>query len=267
MKRKALCVGVNYKNTPYHLNGGVNDALCISDVLCEQFGFNQDYVHILADEDDKYMNPTLENILNGFDWLLDKSESGDELFFFFSGHSSFKKDLNGDEDDGRDECLFTSDLQLLVDDVIHERLMSLIPEGVNLTCIIDCNHSGSMGDLEYEFIAGRNQVVRKAQQGKEIKGNVIMLSACLDTEQAVDSHFTGKWVQIANDRSTFEWGNGNGAFTWYIMKALKICGYRTTVKELITNTHNLLTRHLFNQTPQLSMSKPELLDSVFLKST
>ena len=96
--------------------------------------------------------PTKQNILNGFKWLVKGARSGDSLFVHYSGHGGTQEDTNGDEPDGQDETLIPVDYEkngVIVDDLIHEILVAGLPQGVRLTAIMDCCHSGSIFDLPY----------------------------------------------------------------------------------------------------------------------
>lgn len=54
--------------------------------------------------------------------------------------------------DGQDETIIPQDYEIageIVDDEIHELLEAYLPQGVRLTAIMDCCHSGSVFDLPY----------------------------------------------------------------------------------------------------------------------
>jgi hypothetical protein len=60
--------------------------------------------------------------------------------FYYSGHGSRRRDLDGDELDGYDETLALYDRQVLDDD-LHRIWLRFAP-GVRLVMISDCCHSG-----------------------------------------------------------------------------------------------------------------------------
>jgi hypothetical protein len=94
------------------------------------------------------------DILAALEQLLGSARKGDVIAFTFAGHGTTVKDLDGDELDGRDEALCPVDFAsgaLIIDDDLRA-LFARTPAGVNLTCFIDCCHSGTVTRV----IAGLN---------------------------------------------------------------------------------------------------------------
>ena len=137
--------------------------------------------------------------------------------------------------------------------------MASVPKGVRLTCIMDCSHSGNI-HIRYQYTS--NLVMSEYNNYKPVVGDIVLLSACTHEQTASDSCFTGKWVKTP--RLHFVWGEGNGAFTWYLLKALKTCGFTVSIADLIKGTQSLLIKNKFTQTPKITCSKPELVNSRFL---
>lgn len=84
--RKALLIGITYKNTRYALPNPANEIANVARYLVERLEFENDPKHILAlsdtNPDEKY-HPTKKNILSAFTWLLSGAVSGDSLFIHF----------------------------------------------------------------------------------------------------------------------------------------------------------------------------------------
>ena len=136
-RRLALCVGIDAYPAPEHqLAGCVNDAKNWQRTLAA-LGFE---TQLLVDAEAS--RATLERELNK---LVGESRSGDVIVFQYAGHGTQAPDLNGDEDDNADEALCPVDFAsgaLYIDDDIAE-LFARIPDGVNMTCFMDCCHSGT----------------------------------------------------------------------------------------------------------------------------
>ncbi len=138
--RRALCVGINdYADLP--LTGCVADAESWSRSLAGA-GFA---VTRLLNE-----RATRDGIVDGLERMIAGSRAGDVLVFQYSGHGTQVPDDSGDEIDGdtpaTDEALCPFDYAagaLLIDDDIG-RIFARLPQGVNLTCFMDCCHSGTM---------------------------------------------------------------------------------------------------------------------------
>jgi metacaspase-1 len=140
----ALLIGVNeYPVERWKLKGCVNDVLMTKEVLTTKFGFPEENIKVLTDQE-----ATAENIRRGLeDWLIAKSKPEDIVYFHFSGHGAQIPDKDGDEEDGQDEFLCAVNLNprdpatLVTDDQLKD-LFKRIPSR-NVTIITDCCHSGT----------------------------------------------------------------------------------------------------------------------------
>jgi hypothetical protein len=81
--------------------------------------------------------------------------------FVFSGHGAKIRDDDWDEEkDGYDETLVPVDYQeegMIRDDDLYDILIKPLPEGVHMTCIMDCCHSGKVviiSFLFFDFVQG-----------------------------------------------------------------------------------------------------------------
>jgi metacaspase-1 len=140
----ALLIGVNeYRVDRWKLKGCVNDVLMTKELLTTKFGFPEENVKVLLDED-----ATADNIRQGLEeWLIAKSKPEDIVYFHFSGHGAQIPDRDGDEEDGQDEFLCAVNLNpkdhttLVTDDQLKD-LFDRIPSK-NVTIVTDCCHSGT----------------------------------------------------------------------------------------------------------------------------
>lgn len=141
VSRKAVVVGINnYDVRAPKLNGCVNDALQMADMLRRHFDFDNANIRVVTDE-----RATQEAILARLEWLVADARAGDQLVFHFSGHGSQVADRDGDELDQLDEIICPYDMDWdhpLTDDVFARYFARLSPQ-VNLTVVLDCCHSGT----------------------------------------------------------------------------------------------------------------------------
>lgn len=125
--KRALLVGCNYPKTKAELLGCVNDVENWYGLLTEEYGFDKSNIKILVDEGSQYERPTGKNIKNELRRIVAESQPGDVVFFQFSGHGvQVPADADGDyEEDGLDEALAPTDLNLIVDDDLRSILIPL----------------------------------------------------------------------------------------------------------------------------------------------
>jgi hypothetical protein len=146
-RRRALCVGIDrYATAP--LSGCVADARAWAGTLV---GLGFEPPTLMLDGEATY-----SAILENLDRLVAGSTAGDVIVFQYAGHGTQLPDVDADEaggdTPGTDEAICPYDFasgRFLIDDDIGE-VFNRIPEGVNLTCFIDCCHSGTIT----RFVAG-----------------------------------------------------------------------------------------------------------------
>jgi hypothetical protein len=133
---KAICIGIDAYPAPNTLAGCVNDARDWA-ALFQSLKFD---VTVLLNQ-----QATREAMLGGIGQMIASARAGDVVVIQYSGHGTQVQDLNGDETDGLDEALVPVDFgtgSFLIDDDLR-RVMSNISDGVNVTCFMDCCHSGT----------------------------------------------------------------------------------------------------------------------------
>ena len=112
----ALVIGIDYLKTPeIRLNGCCNDAYNIKEMLLNRFGFSNNNIIILTDDNTKITKESNTlNVEESLNNLVDKSmKDAKFILVFYSGHGTQNIDLKGDdfEIDGKDECWVLSDYQ------------------------------------------------------------------------------------------------------------------------------------------------------------
>src|SRR5688572_8058072 len=131
MVLRALCIGINdYPGTGSDLAGCVNDARDWTKALRAR-GFT---VATLLDR-----KATGRGMREAIAATLARARRGDLVVIQFSGHGSFVPDADGDEPDGRDECLCPYDVRArgpITDDELFQLYSDREP-GVKLVILSD----------------------------------------------------------------------------------------------------------------------------------
>lgn len=272
MTKKALLVGINYPGTSHALNGCVNDVTLMSEVLTKHFGFTAKNKRMLTDN-----SATTRNILNRLGWLVQDAKPGDVLYFHFSGHGSqmvdTKYDLD-DEPDGLDEIICPVDLNWrdkVVKDDDLKRIFDRVPDGVNLTVMLDCCHSGGGIDSAYQyqsmgaargthdpFSPNKSRLLpmpadignralgldlkprtRKVQSVEDREVG-IMISGCQSHQTSADAWIHNKYM---------------GAATHYLVDGLQQYKFNTSYKAIVDHMNAKLKRNKYTQRPELNGSQ------------
>lgn len=255
-KRRALCVGINdYPYDGSDLNGCVNDAKAWAKCLSDNFGFAASDIKMLLDS-----QATKKNMINALKELLAGAQAGDILVFTNSSHGSYYTEVGGDEDE-YDEILCPYDISdnHIVDDELREFFNNL-PEGVNMTVILDNCFSGTATRAAVnEIIPGmrtpddrRIRFLNPALRGLKIlndplsakpkktekfgqsKMREVLLSGCTDNEYSYDALINGKY---------------HGAMSYYALQAIEEAKNIITYAQLHQRLRNLIRR--YPQHPQL----------------
>ncbi|MDA9072440.1 caspase family protein [bacterium] len=236
----ALLVGINYIGTKYALNGCINDIHNIRNFLLKR-GYNDENITLLSDENSQIM-PTKMTILEGLKKLLEAGEKGDQLYFHYSGHGGQLRDNNGDEMDGRDECLYSCDMVPISDDELKYTIYKYIKPGVSLVCLIDSCNSGTGLDLRFNCNNQNNDLITDNRQ-IETNGNVYMISGCKSDQTSADAYINGSYAGamtasfLAKYESNLLWG------------------------DLLEKMRGWLKKYRFTQIPQFSSGRDILLNT------
>lgn len=141
MADKALLMGINDYKSISDLRGCENDVANVRRLLTETYGFPDANIRQYLSRD-----VTKQNVIDGFNWLVDGARPGDRLVMHFSGHGSYMASSNDDEDIDELICLYDMDMDdpnsYLLDDDLG-LLTRQVPPQVRLTVILDTCHSGT----------------------------------------------------------------------------------------------------------------------------
>ena len=242
MNRKALLCGVNLYEVPgADLRGCVNDIENMRGVLVDLYGFAEEDISVLTDHD-----ATKANIQEGLQGLTIGIEAGDVLYFHFSGHGSNVPDQDGDEADGRDEIFCPTDLDWrdpLRDDWMRV-LLAEVPEGVNLTFVSDCCHSGTITraisppDAEFKerylpcprdlfavesgrqlrgAVRGERRIKELAASGDDVQDvdlNEVLITGCRADQTSADAFIDGDYHGALTHSLAAALRDSDGQFTY-----------------------------------------------------
>jgi hypothetical protein len=277
MSKKAVLIGVNRYQIPgADLRGCVNDVKNLSSVLTQHYGFGSSDVMTLVDD-----KATKKNIQAAIKQTVGGAKKGDVVLLHFSGHGSNVPDNDGDEADYRDEILCPHDLDWknpLTDDWLRATFDKM-RDGVSLTVIFDCCHSGTAtravlppdAPIIPRYLPSPWDLVA-AESGRKMRGTVratvhgasrqarkrsdvvtadipeILVSGCRDYQTSADARIGGSF---------------NGALTYNLVAALKEAKGKISYRDMHKRALARLKADGYDQIPQLEGRKARL-DQEFL---
>ena len=154
-QKYAVLVGINkyydrpgVQHTGSVLKGCVNDALAMKSMLKQKFGFSEDHIHALLDD-----NATKKNVSDALNDVLARSKPGDAVVFYFSGHGVWMTNLDQEKRElvlkkGYNQAMVMSDLYadklscLFTDAEVKRLFNKFVDKKVVSTAILDCCFSG-----------------------------------------------------------------------------------------------------------------------------
>lgn len=254
--RRALLVGINYTDTPNMLGGCINDVVNIKTYL-ENSGIAQlGVTEFRMLTDDTSVKPSRAAVIEGLRWLSGGLQSGENVYFHYSGHGGQLRDTSGDEASGFDSCIFpwspSGGIERISDDELRAELAVNVPEGSKCFVVLDACHSGSGVDLRYTWQApsATSLSYTEAPKYDKTRGEVLFLSACRDEQTAADTA----------DGS----GSAAGALTWALLETWKTYGKSIKTKHLLWDVRQFLRTRSYPQVPQLSTGRYTDLNQEFV---
>ncbi|MGD8998673.1 MAG: caspase family protein [Anaerolineae bacterium] len=204
MSKRALIVGINNFTRPsWRLRGCVNDTIEMQGLLKTYFGFQDEDVRVLNDND-----ATSHGIREGLAWLLgDYAGNGKDVrVFHFSSHGTQVPDQSDHEEwECKDEVIVPYDHDWddpFRDDHLRE-IFEDIPEGVSFTFIADCCHSGTIQkalldmDVEFDprFVTPPPEVTRRIRELEEQRDAEADAWAAAQLAQMLQDVPRGQWAE------------------------------------------------------------------------
>ena len=283
--QKALLVGINnYQHAP--LRGCINDVKQMKDLLTLHYNFKEENIKVLLDGDATY-----NGIQAGLEWLSQGGDESDAVrVFHYSGHGSYMADENGDEPDGRDECLVPVDHEtagFLTDDSLKKLYISF-PKTGNLTLIMDSCHSGTVqrdivkdrvfrflpvpweeeeriNTAKAKFAQDRQQFIKNSlremplatMSDSDLEAKILSLSHHFEKKRFGDIRVREGNILLAgcrDDQTSADArieGDFHGAFTYFLVETITEANYQLTYHELAEKTGKKLYSNQYSQIPQL----------------
>jgi hypothetical protein len=252
----------NWRN----LQGAVNDAKAMYEMLTCTYGFAPDRVRLLLDEE-----ATRQAILNAIDEvLIEPAKKGDHLVFFYAGHGSQRVNSESDEADGKDESLVPADSRLGADDIrdkeLRRRFNRAVKRHARLTVVLDSCYSGS-------GVRGPNGFVPRAVKldPRDVKdgedpgppleqGGALVLAAAQEFELAQEVSPPGD-LPPAEEVWDEDLKVPHGAFTLALLRTLRTAPEGESVAETFARTRAWLRVLRKYQEPVIS-AKDEVRSEV-----
>lgn len=252
-KKKALCIGINYKSQDRELRGCVNDAWNMAEFLKSFWNYASEDIMVLTDEpyNLKYM-PTKRNILSALRWLVKDAQPGDCLFFHYSGHGGRIVDLDGCRVDGHradgfEKAIHPVDWERageIVTEDLYDVMVKPLPTGCRLNALFDSCYSGTVLDLPYVISPKIGYLNRHAANSRALtkypQAHVVLFASCSD--------FQGSGGVIIRG------GEFLGAMSSAFISSLTANPSQTYL-QVLASVRDIL-RRTQRQTPQLSSSYP-----------
>ncbi len=240
-----------------NLDGAVNDADRMSELLVAKFGFEHDGIVDLRNQDAKRAA-----ILAAIeDHLIDKTEAGDVAFFYYAGHGSRVRNSLSPEADKLDESLVPADAATGARDIRDKELRDLInriiDRGGIATVVLDSCHSGS--------------ATRGPAGPSRAKTRMLPIDPrdVRDGSRATDPWERGALVFSATqkDQEAYEdedeFGNEGGLFTLALTRALRTSSPDEPAQNLFRRVHASLRASGRSQDPGLEGTDARKGQSLF----
>lgn len=252
---RALLVGIGtYASLPekMFLEGPKNDVPLIEKLLKEKQGYAADSIRVLLDKD-----ASRAAILANIDeWLIQGTQPGDRVYFYFSGHGLQVKDVSGDEEDGLDEALSTYDIaagdgdwtNVILDDEIDAMLEKLKDRAVSI--VIDACHSGTISRSLSTQVADAMESARFlprpfAKPTEEVKMRGLRIDvAVVDKPEIVKQNGIEAWsaassYQVAWDDTRLPPEERHGVFTLSYVNGHEVSAADSNGNGIVSNAELL----------------------------
>ncbi|MEW6754907.1 MAG: caspase family protein [Candidatus Latescibacterota bacterium] len=270
----ALLIGIGdyAEGDRLDLQGPPNDVRLVEELLLSRLAFRPHHIRKLVDGE--ATRAAITAAVEG--WLAASARPEDTVLLYYSGHGSQVPDLDGDEEDGRDEVLCPADIRLGVPggEITDDELGRLFGKlrATDITVVLDACHAGTgardidLGirplqlryvDLQYPEPPGgaRGGATRQAApDGMDLpalarsgtrgteggSGGFTTVASCAPHETSASTVFYEGLNRV--------W---SGVLTYNLVAALRRAGSGTTYDEVMSEVVRDVKRVNRRQTPQL----------------
>lgn len=224
------------------LDGAVNDATVMFNLLKSKYGFNSKNMSLLVSP----KTTTKKSIVKAFNQLIKSAEKGDQVCIYYAGHGAQIKNSQFYELDKKHEAIVPSDVlrtnDFLLDVEINALLNRLLDQKVELTVIFDnCfSGSGTRGEIDLNELKSRyvpindmdiDQVYEKLPSAAE--RGALVVSAAQD-------------YQFAKEYKDSR-GQSHGVFTYALMKAMQMSSVNESAEDIFKRVNSII---LYNAVPR-----------------
>ncbi|OHX65732.1 caspase family protein [Flammeovirga pacifica] len=248
--KHALIIGVdtytNSKKARYaewqDLDGAVNDATSIYNLLKSKYGFNTKNMELLVSE----KQTTKKSIVKEFENLIRSVNKGDDVFVYYAGHGAQIKNSKFYEADKKHEALVPSDVlkteEYILDVEINNYLSRILSKGGELVVVFDNCFSGSSsrGKIDVEQLRSRYVPVDDIDLNKSYpKSKNLVEKGALVVSAAQD-------YQLAKEYKDHR-GQSHGVFTYAFMKSLQMGSIHESADDIFKRVNSII---LYNSVPR-----------------
>ena len=284
MTNRAICVGINdysARSDCPSLPDARPDGEAWAGILRDVFNFDAGNVTLLTDG-----AATRQAVLAALNTVLNQSQAGDVVCFFFAGHGG--RNPKGDGTWYETICCADASGDI-TDSEIDGMANALAPSTVNFTLILDSCHSGGVYDIPspsdslrcIRWDDGKSQSF--AQNCRALVPHI-----CLPDPSAIAGNVTvsraddGTMQMTINDSLNFSDGakatllaacrydqnsagtGSHGKFTQALLDVINQCGLKITHPDLLDRVRTAITTYTQTQIPQLR-GRPVRLQENFLQ--
>lgn len=235
-----------------NLDGCVNDAKAISDIITSRFGFDNKNIKTLFNQEAKR-----DDIIKQIQNLIDNAQKGDIVFIYYAGHGSQVYNSLSSEIDKQDESIVPANMIDIRDKEMAALYNKLLDKGVILTLIFDSCHSGSVA---------RGNSLPSAFKSRHIDGSGIDAK---DASKPQSPEDRGALVisaaqpeQLAKE-ATDDNGNPHGAFTVALIKALDASPVGESADMFFLRIKAIMQANGSNQEPVLGANETRKKQGLF----